>query len=461
MARSPLARAASPSGRRVIPALALVALFAAPLAAQKPAPLALDSYVLPNGLQVILAEDHTAPVVAVDVTYHVGSRNESPGRTGFAHLFEHMMFEGSAHVKKGEHMGMLETAGSAGFNGSTIEDRTNYFEPLPSNRLNLGLWLEADRMRSLDISDEKFHNQREAVKEERRLRVDNQSYTKVIFEAGYKAIDSATCYPYSHSIIGSMADLDAATTADVQQFFRTFYAPNNATLVITGDFQPAEAKKLVEQYFGDIPRAAPAPVVGCTPSFNAGARRERVLDTKATLPAVIKYYTIPSYDSPDYPALELLATILGRGQSSRLNRALAREQKVALATQVFVNPFGPRRGPGPFVFLAVTNNGVSVDTLEAKLTDQIAQLAATGVSDDELLKAKNLWRAQAINERSRAMSLAQAIQRANLFLGSADRLDSDFDRYGAVTAADIKRVAATYLRPDNSYTFIDSAEPAK
>jgi len=461
MARSPLARSATRIHRGVVPALALAGLFAAPLAAQKPAPLALDSYVLPNGLQVILAEDHTAPVVAVDVTYHVGSRNEAPGRTGFAHLFEHMMFEGSAHVKKGEHMGMLEIAGSQGFNGSTIEDRTNYYEPLPSNRLNLGLWLEADRMRSLDITDEKFHNQREAVKEERRLRVDNQPYTKVIFEAGYKAIDSASCWPYSHSIIGSMDDLNAATTADVQQFFKTYYAPNNATLVITGDFQPAEAKKLVAQYFGDIPRAAPAPVVSCTPSFNAGARRERVLDAKATLPAVIKYYTIPAYDSPDYPAIELLATILGRGQSSRLNRALAREQKVALATQVFVDPFGPRRGPGPFVFLAVTNNGVSADTLDAKLTDQIAQLASSGVTDDELLKAKNLWRSQAINERSRAMSLAQAIQRANLFLGSPARLDADFDRYGAVTAADVKRVAATYLRPENSYTFIDSAEAAK
>ena len=461
MARSPLALPAPWIERAAAAAFAVAGLVAAPLAAQKPAPLKLDNYTLPNGLQVILAEDHSAPVVAVDVTYNVGSRNEAPGRTGFAHLFEHLMFEGSAHVKKGEHMGMLETAGSAGFNGSTIEDRTNYYEPLPSNRLNLGLWLEADRMRSLDITDEKFHNQREAVKEERRLRVDNQPYTKVIFEEGYKAIDSATCWPYSHSIIGSMADLDAATTADVQQFFRTYYAPNNATLVITGDFQPAEAKKLVQQYFGDIPRAAPPPPVACTPTFNQGARSERVADAKATLPAVIKYFTVPAYDSPDYPALELLATVLGQGQSSRLNRALAREQKVALATQVFVNPFGPRRGPGAFVFLTVANNGVSVDTLDAKLSDQISQLATSGVTDAELLKAKNLWRAQAISERARAMSLAQAIQRANLFLGSPDRLDSDFDRYGAVTTADMKRVAAMYLRPDNSYTFIDSAGAAK
>ncbi|NUQ21353.1 MAG: insulinase family protein, partial [Gemmatimonadaceae bacterium] len=308
---------------------------------------------------------------------------ESPGRSGFAHLFEHMMFEGSAHVKKGQHMGLLEAAGSAGFNGSTIEDRTNYFEPLPSNRLNLGLWLEADRMRSLDINDENFHNQREAVKEERRLRVDNQPYTKILFEEGYKAIDSASCYAYSHSIIGSMDDLNAATTADVRQFFHLYYAPNNATLVVAGDFRPAEAKKLITQYFGDIPRAQAPPPVTCEAKFNAGARRERVQDTKATLPAVMKYYLIPAYDSPDYPALELLGTIMGQGASSRLNLALARQQKVALATQTFVNLFGPRRGPGNFVFLAIANKGVAIDTVEARLNEQVAALA-NGVSEAEL-----------------------------------------------------------------------------
>jgi predicted Zn-dependent peptidase len=367
-----------------------------------------------------------------------------------------MMFQGSAHVKKSEHFQLVERAGGA-MNGSTTFDRTNYWETLPSNRLNLGLWLEADRMRSLAVTDSNFHNQREAVKEERRLRVDNQPYTKIIFEEGYKAMDSATCYPYSHSIIGSMADLDAATTADVQQFFKLYYAPNNATLVVTGDFQPAEAKKLITQYFGDIPRAPTPPAVTCQATFNAGARRERVADAKATLPAVLEYYTIPAYDSPDYPALALLGTIMGQGQSSRLNRTLAREQKVALGTQSFVNLFGPRRGPGAFVLFAVANNGVSIDTVEARLNQQVA-LLANGVTDAELAKAKNSWRADAIRERARAMSLAQAIQRANLFLGDPSRLDADFDRYAAVTTDDLKRVAATYLRPENSYTFIDAAE---
>ena len=456
MARSIRTRSA-PSLLRPLVAALLAALPATALPAQKPARLPLDNYTLPNGLQVILAEDHTAPVVAVDVTYHVGSRDESPGRTGFAHLFEHMMFQGSAHVKKGEHMAMLEAAGSAGYNGSTIEDRTNYYEPLPSNRLNLGLWLEADRMRSLAVTDENFSNQREAVKEERRLRVDNQPYTKILYEEGYKAIDSAGCYPYSHSILGSMDDLNAATTADVQQFFKLYYAPNNATLVVTGDFQPAEAKKLIAQYFGDIPRAPTPPAVSCQPRYDAGARRERVQDTKATLPAVMKYYTIPAYDSPDYPALELLGTIVGRGASSRLNRSLAREQKVALTSQTFVNLFGPRRGPGAFVVFAIANKGIAIDTVEARLDDQIAKLAG-GITDEELARAKSSWRASAIRERSQAVTLAAAIQRANLFLGDPNSLDADFDRYAAVTADDVKRVAAKYLHPENSYTFIDSAE---
>ena len=423
----------------------------------------IDSYSLPNGLKVVLFQDQSAPVAAVQVTYNVGSRNEQPGRTGFAHLFEHMMFKGSAHVKEGQHYSLLETAGSAGYNGNTTEDVTNYYEPVPSNRLNLALWLEADRMRSLAITDENFKNQREAVKEERRLRVDNQPYTKVLFEQVYKTIDSTSCYPYSHSIIGSMADLDAAQTSDVQAFFKTYYAPNNATLVVVGDFQPAATKQLISQYFGDIPRADPPPPVACDDktAYNKGARRERVLDTKATLPAVFKAYMIPAYDSPDYPALELLGTIFGRGESSRLNRTLVRDTKLAAGTQSFVNLFGPRRGPGQFALFAVANGGVAIDTVDARLNDVVAKIVADGVSEDELVKAKNNYIADQIRERQRVMSLAQALIRANFFLGGPEKYLNDTDRYTSVTAADVKRVAEKYLRPDNSMTFIISAEAAK
>src|SRR6185436_1262786 len=264
------------------------------LAAQEPARIALESYTLPNGLRVVLAPDRTTQVVAVDVWYNVGSRNEVKGRTGFAHLFEHMMFQGSANVKKAEHFQLVERAGGES-NGSTAEDRTNYYEELPSNRLNLALWLEADRMRSLSITKENFENQREAVKEERRLRVDNQPYSGAIFEGMYALADSGRCFPYSHSVIGSMDDLNAAKTEDVKAFFELYYAPNNATLVVAGDFETAAAKKLVTDYFGGIPRGQDPPAVSCDQAFGSGQIRRRWPDAKANLPGVLLAYRIPEY----------------------------------------------------------------------------------------------------------------------------------------------------------------------
>src|SRR5688572_2573225 len=248
------------SRRRLASLVGLAGILAATAVAtaQEPARIAFETYQLPNGLTVILAPDRTTQVVAVDVWYDVGSRNEAKGRTGFAHLFEHMMFQGSARVKKGDHFSLVERAGGD-MNGSTSEDRTNYYEVLPSNRLNLGLWLEADRMRSLAITDSNFTNQREAVKEERRLRVDNQPYASSYFDGIYALADSATCFPYAHSIIGSMDDLNAAKTADVKAFFDLYYSPNNAILTVVGDFETAEAKRLIEQYFADIPRGQTPP----------------------------------------------------------------------------------------------------------------------------------------------------------------------------------------------------------
>ena len=428
-------------------------LLAVPLRAQQPGRIATDSYTLPNGLTVVLAEDHSAQVVAVDVWYHVGSRNERPGRTGFAHLFEHMMFQGSANVPKGEHMALLERAG-ASFNGSTTEDRTNYFEAVPSNRLNLALWLEADRMRSLAVTDSNFDNQREAVKEERRLRVDNQSYMAAIFEQTYGAFDSTSCFPYSHSIIGSMDDLNAAKTADVQAFFDQYYAPNNATLVVTGDFQPAEAKQLVEQYFGGIARAPEPPAVVCEQSYSPGEVRRRVVDEKANLPAVVQLYRVPAYDDADMPALELLSTILGEGESSRLNRSLARDARAAASAQTMLNPFGPRRGPGVFLFFTIANQGVAIDTLQRLLTEQVAKTGREGVTPQELTKAQNSYRASLIFGRQTAMSTAEALQSASMFLGTPDAVNSQLDRYMKVTADDIRRVAAKYLRPENAYILV-------
>src|SRR6266704_60800 len=237
---------------------ALLLVIPGTLAAQATAPagrIAFEQFTLPNGLRVIYSEDRSTPIVTVDVWYEVGSRNERRGRSGFAHLFEHMMFEGSAHVKKTEHGQLVERAGG-NYNGSTAEDRTNFWETVPSNRLNLALWLEADRMRSLAITEENFENQRQAVKEERRLRVDNQPYAAAFTDGLTWPFDSTSCFPYAHTVIGSMADLDAAKVPDVQAFFDTYYAPNNATLVVVGDFSPTELRRLVNQYFAGVPRPA-------------------------------------------------------------------------------------------------------------------------------------------------------------------------------------------------------------
>lgn len=423
------------------------------LPAQEPARIALETYRLPNGLKVILAPDRSTQVVTVDVWYNVGSRNETRGRTGFAHLFEHMMFQGSANVKKAEHFQLVERAGGEN-NGSTAEDRTNYYEALPSNRLNLGLWLEADRMRSLAITDSTFANQREAVKEERRLRVDNQPYTGAIFEGMYALADSATCFPYAHSVIGSMDDLNAAQVPDVQSFFNLYYAPNNATLTVVGDFDTAQAKALIQQYFSGIPRGAePAPVV-CQATFNPGVIRRNWPDPKASLPAVMLAYRVPEYQSDDTPAIELLTTILGQGESSRINKTVVRDKKLAQGAFVLTNPLGPRRGPGVFLALAIANQGVTPDSLERGLSEEFARVVREGVSEAELAKAKNGYRTQLITQQQRTLAKAEAIQTANLFLGNPDAVNTNWRRFLTVTVADIKRVAGTYLRPENALVLL-------
>ncbi len=419
--------------------------------AQDPGKIKIDSYTLPNGLSVHLVEDHSSQVVAVDLWYDVGARNERPGRTGFAHLFEHMMFQGSAHVKKAEHFSFIERAGG-NMNGSTAVDRTNYYEVLPSNRLNLGLWLEADRMRSLAVTQANLDNQREAVKEERRMRFDNQPYVGTFVDSLSLIYDQSRCFAYGHSIVGSMPDLNAAKVEDVQAFFRQYYAPNNATLVIVGDLQPAETMKLVSQYFGDIPRVDAPPAVACDQPFNSGAISRRVTDKNATIPAVLSFYRIPAVSSADYPALELLSTILGQGESSRLNRALARESKAAAAVQAVLNPVGPVRGPGISGALAVANQGVPIDSVERLLTAQVAAVVADGVTEQELVKAKNTYRANTITGRQRALNVAEEVHYAIMFLGGADRVNTVVSRYDAVSLADIKRVANSYLRADNSLT---------
>ena len=412
-----------------------------------------EAFTLPNGLRVIYSEDHSAPIVSVDVWYNTGSRNERAGRSGFAHLFEHMMFEGSAHLKKGEHFQLISRAGGSN-NGSTAEDRTNYYETVPSNRLNLALWLEADRMRSLAITEENFHNQRETVKEERRLRVDNQPYSPAFIDGITWPFDSTGCFAYAHTVIGSMDDLNAAQLSDVRAFFDTYYAPNNATLVVVGDFRPLELRRYVNQYFSEIPRRADPSPVSCSSRLSPGIQRREVTDAHANLPAVLRIYRAPPHADPDTRALELLNVILGQGESSRLNVAVVRREKAAVGTQVAMNPFDSRRGPGVLLVLAVANQGVDPLRLDTLLTTQLDSIRTTGVTDDELTKAKNTFRAGFVHTRETTLGKAEELHHYDLFHPSLAEINSDLEQFLAVTAEDVRRVAAKYLDPANAVVII-------
>ena len=412
--------------------------------------IAFEQFTLPNGLRVIFSPDHSTPIVTVDVWYEVGSRNERRGRSGFAHLFEHMMFEGSAHVKKSEHGQLVERAGG-NYNGSTAEDRTNYWETVPSNRLNLALWLEADRMRSLAITEQNFENQRQAVKEERRLRVDNQPYAAAFTDGLTWPFDSTSCFPYAHTVIGSMADLDGAKLPDVQAFFDTYYAPNNATLVVVGDFSPIELRRLVNQYFAGVPsHAAPeAPRCDASTAAAKGPQRRDVHDAQANLDLVMRLYRIPEHRAADTPALEILNIILGQGESSRLNVSVVRREKAAVGAGAILNPYGSRNGPGVLAAYGIVNQGVSAERLDSLLGLQLDSIRANGITADELDKAKNVLRAGFIDNRETTLGKAEELHHYLTFHASIDEINTDLDHLVAVTSDDVKRVANTYLAPAN------------
>ena len=438
--------------------LLLIALIPASVSGQA-GKIAFEQFTLPNGLHVVYSEDHSTPVVTVDLWYDVGSRNERAGRSGFAHLFEHMMFQGSGHVKKTEHGQLIERAGGT-YNGSTAEDRTNYYQTLPSNRLNLALWLEADRMRSLAITTENFENQRQAVKEERRLRVDNQPYAGAFTDGLTWPFDSSGCFPYAHTVIGSMADLDGAKLPDVQAFFDTYYAPNNATLVVVGDFNPVELRRLVNEYFAGVPSHAEPEAPRCDRVTMAkGPLRREVRDAQANLDLVMRLHRVPEHRHADTPALELLNIVLGQGESSRLNVAIVRREKAAVATGSILNPFGSRNGPGVLATYGIVNQGVTAERLDSLLMRQLDSIRANGISPAELEKAKNVLRSGFIANRETTFGKAEELQHYRLFHGSIDEINTDLERLLAVTGDDVKRVASAYLDPANLTLVIVRAGP--
>ena len=425
----------SPSVRRavVLSVAVACALGAAPIKK-----IAYSDTRLKNGLRVIVSEDHAAPVVAVAVNYDVGSRDERKGRTGFAHLFEHMMFKGSENVGSGEHPYLI-FANGGDMNGTTNKDRTLYYAVLPSNQLDLALFLEADRMRSLEITKDNLDNQRHAVQEERRLRVDNQPYGKVFEVLDELAYEN---FAYEHSVIGSMADLSAATVEDVASFFKTYYAPNNAVLSVVGDVDTRTTLAKIEKYFGSIPSQPSPPKVDMTEPAQKEERRVTLDDPLARLARVDMAYKIPPSSSPDDDALTVLSTILSGGRSSRFTENIVRQKQ--LATNVFSGS-DETRGPGLFNVVGTVAPGKTAADLEAAIDEEIEKVKTGPIADWEMEKARNGARSGFVNSLGSSLQRAVLLGQYALFFDDPDIINTRAERIAKVTAADVQRVARTYL----------------
>jgi len=407
---------------------------------------------LANGLRVITVEDHSAPVIAVDVTYNVGSRNERPGRTGFAHLFEHMMFKGSENVGTGEQYYLIFNNGGT-MNGTTNEDRTTYFDALPSNQLNLALFIEADKMRSLVINKTNLDNQRNAVQEERRLGVDNQPYG----QSG--EIQQGLIYDnfaYKHTVIGSMEDLNAASVEDVAAFFKMYYAPNNAVLAVVGDFKTADAIKKIREYFEKIPRQPDPPAVDMTEPEQKAERRASVDDALARLAQVdVAFKTVPGNTS-DFYALQVLSTALQSGQSSRLYQALVREKQLVQNVSGFADE---KRGTGAFYTSATVRSGVKPADVEAAIYSEIERLKKDGIADWELQKAKNTTRRNFINSMQSSLSRALNLSVWTVYYNDPNLINTRLEKVDAVTKEDVQRVANKYLVTTNRTVVVTTPKP--
>jgi zinc protease len=418
----------------------------APQEALPDADIPFVEYELENGLHVILAPDEQATAVAVNLWYAVGSRDERPGRSGFAHLFEHLMFEGSENLEAGEHPRLIERAGGT-LNASITEDRTNYFQTLPPERMNLGLWLEAERMRGLVITEENMRREVEVVKEERNLRVDNAPYgTSLLESAHYAVYNPETCFAYAHSVIGSPEDLDAARLDDVREFFDVYYSPSNATLTVSGAFEEEVARSLIEEYFSPLPGRAPPSTAPCEDPFSHLPVEREVQDPHATLPAVWLSYGTVSRNHPDAPALEVLARILGVGQTSRLYERLVRDEQAALQVG---GTSATRLGPGFLRLNGISNQGVDAARVLELVDEEVDRIRREGVTAEEVERARNQVRAQTIRGWQTVMGRAEALQSANRFHGSPSAAGELVRRIEEVAPEDIARVAERYLSPTN------------
>ena len=396
---------------------------------------------LANGLTVLVSPQPGIPVVTVDVTYDVGSRNEKEGKTGFAHLFEHLMFEGSENVGKGQHFRLVAEAGGS-MNGTTSEDRTNYFETLPAESLDLGLFLEADRMRALVLSQEKLDNQRQAVKEEKRLRVDNQPYASSFEVADALAYHD---FPYRHSVIGSMEDLDASSVDDASDFYRRNYAPGNALLCIAGDVEPAEAFERARAFFENLPaRETPEPLHMNEPLHSAG-QRAHVDDPHAAVPAIHVNFKVPPRRHPDLLGLSYVEKILGGGESGRLWRRLVKDEDRALSLSLQLDE---RRGPSLFRVFALARPGTSLETLESEIVGELSRFAERGPSETELLRARRMLLSEAIRATQTSQAIAFVLSEYGLYDGDPTLWREDLEALLSIDTKGVRDAAARAFAPD-------------
>jgi zinc protease len=425
-------------------ALVAALLLATPLtyAAVRPVRLDYTAATLPNGMQLVFLEDHSTPIVHLQMWYHVGSKNERPGRTGFAHFFEHMMFKGSRNVEPEGHPSYVSSVGGQS-NAYTNEDATVFWETVPSQYLPLVLWLEADRLGSLRIDEKAFRNEREVVKEERRMRIENQPYGRL---QEIIADQTFQVHPYKHPVIGSMKDLDAASVEDVRQFFATYYVPGNCTAVLVGDFDSKQALALATQFLGRVPTSE-APVPRDIPREPPQTREKRVtLQADWPLPAVVVAYHITSDGHPDSYPLHLASKVLSDGESSRIYRSLVYEKEIALAA------FGGGNiieDPNLFYAVAIVQPGHTTDEAAAALIAELDRLRGEPITAAELQQAKNQFTRDYIVGRETDQNKAEVLGHAAVIHGDLKTADAEFDIFQSLTVADVQRVAKTYFTPEN------------
>jgi zinc protease len=411
---------------------------------------------LKNGLRVIISEDHTAPTVSVAVNYFVGSADEKMRRTGFAHLFEHMMFKGSENVGPGEHPALIFGNGGT-MNGTTNQDRTLYYETVPANQIELTLFLEGDRMRSLDINKANLDNQRGAVQEERRLRVDNQPYGQTFEKTGEQAYDNPA---YKHSVIGSMEDLNAASVDDVATFFKTYYAPNNAVLSIVGDVDTKKTMALIEKYFGAIARQPDPKRPTLTEPPHTAERRSTIDDPLARLPRLDIVWIGPPAQTADSAALDVLSDVLSLGRSSRLNQRVVREKMLATSAALFASD---SKGPGLITAFATVAPNKSPADVEAAVYEEIDKLKNEPIADWEIEKAHNVARRNQAAQVTSTLSRAVQLGEFAMFFNDPNLINTRTEKVLKVTAADVQRVAKKYLTKENRSVIVTmpKAAPAR